>query len=244
MGKETIYSSAHCNLGDVNRVEELLNFGVNVNSRHPKNGRTALIFACQMNRQDVIMKLLENGADQNITSDSGESPKSVCTNPQILQILSDGEILKIAKLTTALGTSQSDDYAKNSISSKEENLPDDSIPSNELVLKVRLANIQDDVDFIEIDLPKTCLTFQALLHVCCQELNIDESRVVKLRKLPNTKIRRDKDVERLENFQEIEVVTDLTLNVVHSQDSNGAAMPLTPSNNYQSISKKDQTILY
>lgn len=26
-------------LGDVNRVEELLNFGVNVNSRHPKNGR-------------------------------------------------------------------------------------------------------------------------------------------------------------------------------------------------------------
>lgn len=108
---------------------------------------------------------------------------------------------------------------------------------------MRLANTQD-ADFIEIDLSKKCLTFQALLQVCCQELNIDESSVVKLRKLPNTKIRRDKDVERLENFQELEIVTDLALNAPHPQSLNGAAMPLTPSNNYQSISKKDQTILY
>ncbi|XP_043483883.1 ankyrin repeat domain-containing protein 40-like [Leptopilina heterotoma] len=232
--------------GNLKRVEELINLGVDVNSRHPRNGRTALIFACQMNRQDVIVKLLENGADPYITSEIGETPKSVCTNQHILQILSyalSGEFLKMSNSTT-VRTQSNDDYTKSCASPKEANSSEGNIHhSTELVLKVRLANIQD-ADFIEIDLPKTCLTFQALLDVCCQELNIDESRVVKLRKLPNTKIRRDKDVERLENFQEIEVVTDLTLNVAHSQSSNGAAMPLTPSNNYQSISKKDQTILY
>ena len=111
------------------------------------------------------------------------------------------------------------------------------------MLKVRLANAPDP-DFIEIDLPKSTLTYQALLQVCCQELDVDESRIIKLRKLPNTKIRRDKDVERLENLQEIEVITEASFSGGHSQSSNGAAIPLTATNNYLSISKKDQTILY
>ena len=76
------------------------------------------------------------------------------------------------------------------------------------------------------------------------------SQIVKLRKLPNTRIRRDKDVTRLQNYQEIEVVIYSSLNInnetIHkpTQCSNGNATPITPTNNYQSISKKDQTILY
>ena len=108
---------------------------------------------------------------------------------------------------------------------------------------MRIANTPDS-DFIEIDLPKFSLTYQALLQVSCQELGIDESQVIKLRKLPNTKIRRDKDVERLDNFQEIELVIETSTIQGHSQNSNGATVSLIPSNNYQSIAKKDQTILY
>ncbi|XP_033211197.1 uncharacterized protein LOC117169127 isoform X2 [Belonocnema kinseyi] len=201
-----------------------------------------------MNRQDVVTLLLQNGADQNIISDHGESPKTVSTNPQILQQLmtSSGGLTKISnhKAYNALHQGPFLDYNVDQIHSKVTSASEGSAnySPDQLVLKVRLANAPDP-DFIEIDLPKAALTYQVLLQVCCQELELDESRVIKLRKLPNTKIRRDKDVERLENFQEIEIVTESPSDV-HSQSSNGAALPLTATNNYLSISKKDQTILY
>lgn len=84
-----------------------------------------------MNRQDVIMKLLENGANPNIISDTGESPKSVSTNPQIVQILSNfssGDFFKMSNLATVLSTPQSpvDDYTKSSLPPKEANISDES----------------------------------------------------------------------------------------------------------------------
>lgn len=116
----------------------------------------------------------------------------------------------------------------------------------ELVLKIRIANAADP-DFVEIELPRNELTYQTLLCVCCKELNLTLHQILKLRKLPNTRLRKDKDIQRLQNFQEIEVVTDMT-NVYKSiQSTNGISnsLPtLTPANGYQSISKKDQTILY
>lgn len=116
----------------------------------------------------------------------------------------------------------------------------------ELVLKIRIANAADP-DFIEVELPRSELTYQALLCSCCKELNLTPHQILKLRKLPNTRLRKDKDIQRLQNFQEIEVITDLT-NVYKSiQSTNGISnsLPtLTAANGYQSISKKDQTILY
>ena len=115
----------------------------------------------------------------------------------------------------------------------------------ELVLKIRIANTADS-DFIEVELPRSELTYQALLCLCCKELDVNSHQIQKLRKLPNTRLRRDKDIQRLQNFQEIEVVIDAT-NVYKSlQNSNGVAnsLPTLPANGYQSISKKDQTILY
>ncbi|XP_072415088.1 ankyrin repeat domain-containing protein 40 isoform X1 [Chiloscyllium punctatum] len=81
------------------------------------------------------------------------------------------------------------------------------INEQELVLKVRVHNpaVRDD-DFIEVELDRQELTYQALLRVSCQELCIDPKQVAKIRKLPNTLLRKDKEVARLQNYQELEFV--------------------------------------
>lgn len=119
------------------------------------------------------------------------------------------------------------------------------VRGTELVLKIRIAD-SPDPDFIEVELAQTDLTYQTLIRVCCQELDIEPGHIVKLRKLPNTRLRKDEDVQRLVNFQEIEVVTNPTNVYKYTQSTNGSAnsIPATPANGYQSISKKDQTILY
>ncbi|XP_034268869.1 ankyrin repeat domain-containing protein 40-like [Pantherophis guttatus] len=75
----------------------------------------------------------------------------------------------------------------------------------ELVLKVRVQNPKE-YDFIEIELDRKQLTYQDLLNVCCCELGINSEQVEKIRKLPNTLLRKDEDVARLQNFQELELV--------------------------------------
>lgn len=81
----------------------------------------------------------------------------------------------------------------------------------ELVLKVRIqnTNIREN-DFIEVELDRQELTYRALLRVCCRELDISAEHVEKIRKLPNTMLRKDKDVARLQDFQELEVVLEKT----------------------------------
>ncbi len=75
----------------------------------------------------------------------------------------------------------------------------------ELVLKVRVANAQD-TDYIEIELGWGSLTYEQLCQVACRELQVDAARLIKIRKLPNTIVRKDKDVRRLQQFQELELV--------------------------------------
>lgn len=75
----------------------------------------------------------------------------------------------------------------------------------ELVLKVREANCVE-IDFIEIELSMTELTFENLKSVCLTELDL-QKKITKVRKLPNTILRKDKDVRRLKQFQEIEIFT-------------------------------------
>lgn len=79
----------------------------------------------------------------------------------------------------------------------------------ELVLKVRIQNPNArENDFIEIELDRQELTYRSLLRVCCRELDISAEHVEKIRKLPNTMLRKDKDVARLQDFQELEVVLE------------------------------------
>ncbi|KAM9394082.1 ankyrin repeat domain-containing protein 40 [Pholidichthys leucotaenia] len=79
----------------------------------------------------------------------------------------------------------------------------------ELVLKVRIQNPSArENDFIEVELDRQELTYRSLLRVCCRELDISADHVEKIRKLPNTLLRKDKDVARLQDFQELEVVLE------------------------------------
>uniref|UniRef100_A0A8D8M4X5 Ankyrin repeat domain-containing protein 40 n=1 Tax=Cacopsylla melanoneura TaxID=428564 RepID=A0A8D8M4X5_9HEMI len=118
----------------------------------------------------------------------------------------------------------------------------------ELVLKIRIAGDPQDDDFIEIELSAPAeLTYYSLVNIGCKELAIDSpSSIFKVRKLPNTIVRKDKDVARLTQFQELEFV----LNSMSSRESNpglNGVGSLTSKgvNNYPSIHKfKNQTILY
>ncbi|XP_077415338.1 ankyrin repeat domain-containing protein 40 [Vanacampus margaritifer] len=79
----------------------------------------------------------------------------------------------------------------------------------ELVLKVRIQNPNArENDFIEVELDRQELTYRSLLRVCCRELDISAEHVEKIRKLPNTMLRKDKDIARLQDFQELEVVLE------------------------------------
>ncbi|XP_050776477.1 ankyrin repeat domain-containing protein 40-like isoform X3 [Gopherus flavomarginatus] len=59
----------------------------------------------------------------------------------------------------------------------------------ELVLKVRIQNLREN-DFIEIELDRQELTYQDLLRVSCCELGVNQEQVEKIRKLPNTLVRK------------------------------------------------------
>lgn len=76
---------------------------------------------------------------------------------------------------------------------------------SEIVLKVRQADQEDD-DFVEVELNRKILTYDELLDVCSKEFRINRSDIKKIRKLPNTLIRRDKDVKRLQPYQELEII--------------------------------------
>ncbi|XP_063077185.1 ankyrin repeat domain-containing protein 40 [Engraulis encrasicolus] len=83
------------------------------------------------------------------------------------------------------------------------------VSCRELVLKVRIQNPNArENDFIEVELDRQELTYRSLLRVCCRELDISAEHVEKIRKLPNTMLRKDKDVARLQDFQELEVVLE------------------------------------
>jgi len=75
----------------------------------------------------------------------------------------------------------------------------------EVIVKVRVAGA-DDSDFIEVDLPRAALTLEYLIVISCEELGVPASGVERVRKLPNTRLRRDKEVTRLTDYQELELV--------------------------------------
>ncbi|XP_015609945.1 ankyrin repeat domain-containing protein 40 [Cephus cinctus] len=245
-------------VGDTLAVQELLRMNVDINAKHAINGWTALHWACKRGHLNVAVMLLMNGADKSIPAVSGETPESVCTNTQILELLgASTDKLENVKEVTTPGFVPN--YIKNPpLTIGLETILSEKIPSyhnhsgnssqDELVLKVRIANTSDP-DFIEIDLPKNNLTLESLLKISCEELAVDPGQVHKLRKLPNTKLRRDKDVERLENLQEIELVIDALYTELYTPNINNvtpvqSTNAIIPANSYQSISKKDQTILY
>ncbi|XP_059095348.1 ankyrin repeat domain-containing protein 40-like [Tigriopus californicus] len=74
------------------------------------------------------------------------------------------------------------------------------------ILKIRLVGKEHfDKDFIEVDIPSQELSFRRVIDVICDEFSVNPLTVLKVRKLPNTKLRRDVEVQRLADYQELEV---------------------------------------
>ncbi|KZC14655.1 Ankyrin repeat domain-containing protein 40 [Dufourea novaeangliae] len=231
--------------GDIEAVQQLLNIGVDVNAQNFHNGWTPLHWACKKGYLNIAALLLKNGADKNIKSEKGLTPTSTCTNPQILQLLSatDSQLLLNDSTThNVVPKYLKNDFVQGVVDLGIHTVNNNSLYPDELVLKIRIVDAPDP-DFIEVELPRSELTYHALVQICCQELNVDPTHIVKLRKLPNTKIRKDKDIQRLQNFQEIEIVTN-AINSYSLLNGIPNTIPIVPGNGYQSISKKDQTILY
>uniref|UniRef100_A0A8C9ECN4 ANKRD40 C-terminal like n=1 Tax=Phocoena sinus TaxID=42100 RepID=A0A8C9ECN4_PHOSS len=69
---------------------------------------------------------------------------------------------------------------------------------------VRIQSHKEN-DFTEVELDKQELSYQNLKVSCC-ELRINPEQVEKIRKLPNTLLRKDTDILRLRDFQEVELI--------------------------------------
>lgn len=266
-------------VGDIEVVEELLNKGVNVNSKHDINGWTPLHWAAKRGHKVIVNLLLAHGADTTAVTTKGETPAALCSNAEVRKLFglepggttgspeSSSDVsstpyyLKHPPLNARVDLGISTCIRKNTdmphassttITShgvQAGHQAEGSTQNDELVLKVRVAN-SGDPDFIEVELPRTELSYSRLLRVCCEELGISANQIIRIRKLPDTLVRKDKDVQRFRDFQEIEVViTPAAGKNKLIPGSNGlisvGGMGAGNVNGYQSISLyKNQTILY
>ena len=93
-------------------------------------------------------------------------------------------------------------------------------------MKIRVSN-SGESDFYEVELPS--MTYETLVKACAEELEVEVSRIAKIRKLPNILIRKDRDVQRLKNGQELEIVLK-ELNIASFGSNTGLSLlnvPLT-----------------
>ena len=76
-----------------------------------------------------------------------------------------------------------------------------------LTVKVRVAD-SDETDFVEVELEST--SYINLVKTSCEELGVAIGDIAKVRKLPNVLVRKDKDIARMTEGQEIELVLKTT----------------------------------
>ncbi|XP_067006368.1 ankyrin repeat domain-containing protein 40 [Anabrus simplex] len=255
-------------IGDIEAVQDILGAGINVNAKHEINGWTPLHWAAKRGHKAIVNLLLVHGADPTVITNKNETPAALCTVPEICQLLEPG-VSTVPSQPTSLPITPHylkhpplDGMSSRKSSALDHPMTTTTLPVNktnqqcngtssneEIVLKVRLANTGDP-DFIEIEFPRKDLTYSRLLRVCCEELGVSATQVVRIRKLPDTLIRKDKDVQRFKDFQEIEVVVASAAGknklipgsngLIHVPGLGGSTV-----NGYQSISLyKNQTILY
>jgi len=77
--------------------------------------------------------------------------------------------------------------------------------SQEVILKIRVAGVADP-DYVELELPREAMTLEYLTVAACEELGVEADQIERVRKMPNTRLRRDREVARLTDYQEVELV--------------------------------------
>ncbi|KAG8191151.1 hypothetical protein JTE90_016664 [Oedothorax gibbosus] len=219
--------------GDEEGVRKLLDSGVDINCQHSVNGWTALHWAAKRGHTQLVHFLVSKNADTSLTSVYGETALSLASSDEICKVLSGNWI--IIECIVILGNANykseikekcvlpiTPNYFSNPVLAPKivengvkcsEDRHSNSVGENdskrkleeEMVLKVRIADSCDQ-DFIEVEVPQSEMTYENVFQVCCDELNVKSHNVLKLRKLPNTIVRKDKDVLRFQNFQELELV--------------------------------------
>ena len=211
-----------CCIGDADTARKLIHDGAKVNSQNKINGWTPLHWACKRNHVNIVELLLEHFCDTNILNHKNERPIDITTNKDIQALLQNGENFVNKNETTFKpivenGHSFVPNYLANPsfFYAGEKSHKNDikiekpaatmSVIDKELVLKMRVAD-SEDPDFIEVEILKSNLTYDILMALCCREFSLKKEFVERIRKLPNTRLRNDKDVKRLTQFQEIEVV--------------------------------------
>lgn len=210
--------------GDLDQLKKLIEHdNTNVNSQNTMNGWTALHWACKRNHVAAVKYLLSKGADKNVQNSSKEVPAQLTNTAEIRHIL---DYSGTANEATQLSITPS--YLKHPVfpylgerADEPNPVPDISthaqynpiaqnvragpVDPKELVLKARVAYSMER-DFIEVEIDRNKLTYDTLLSLLTKELGVDKHMVHKIRKLPNTIVRKDKDVQRLVDYQEIELV--------------------------------------
>jgi hypothetical protein len=95
------------------------------------------------------------------------------------------------------------------------------------LVKLRISG-SGESDFYEVELPS--LSYDALLKACAEEIEVEVSQIAKVRKLPNILVRRDRDVQRLKEGQELELVLkeDEGLSSFCASSSGLSMLNLTP----------------
>lgn len=218
-------------VGDMNLLSKLLSEGASVNNKNAMNGWTPLHWACKRNHIGVVQQLLNEGADKSIKNNDGHIPVQLSSHQDICEMLgeskTESQVHSVLPITPNYLANPPFPYASEnnqqpipmnatqpqSLQKKygggdvESNhvITNNQCKPSELVLKVRLAN-SDEKDFIEVELEETNKTFYGLMNLLCAELGVDKNLVAKIRKLPDTIVRKDKDVGRLRDLQELELV--------------------------------------
>jgi len=208
--------------GDIEGVKDLLSRGVNVNAQHDINGWTALHWAAKRNHLNIVNLLCNHGADKNIPTNKGEvaaqltsegvikvllnamkgsTPKPQIKREESTKLPITPNYIRHPPLAYEVDLGDRRPEKKQRLNSVERG----RVEPPELILKLRVANAVDP-DFIEIELPFSALTLEYLIVMGCEELGIPANSVDRVRKLPNTRLRRDREVERLHDYQEVEFV--------------------------------------
>ncbi|EDV28293.1 uncharacterized protein TRIADDRAFT_53777 [Trichoplax adhaerens] len=215
-------------LGEKDTVQLLVQRGVNINSQHKINGWTALHWAACRGHNDIVAYLLSEGAEPSLLTKSGETAAQLSSSEEIKVMLNNaagvsdiGASPNNSPKTNKTELPITPNYMQNppfpysnttvTETTVSQNGRSTSPPKSivtvggELLVKVRIANSGEE-DFVEVELDRFNLTYESLFDRCCEELDLSKSAVKKIRKLPNILIRKDKDLQRLTDNQELEVV--------------------------------------